>query len=385
LTGTEPYGCRPLICDRPRRRSGANWWLFGLCLLTAGCGGGGEASGGAGGMHLGTADQLPPVTVASLYQLASFPIGAAVPAGRSSNGLLLRPNLQVVTERHFSGLTAENIMKPDLIHPLELDYHFIDADALLDYALANRMVFHGHVLVWHSALPSWMSNYAGDWSAMMQTHVRTIVGHYAGKVTSWDVVNEAFDDGSPVAYRNSLWLQNIGPQYIERAFVAARAADPGADLYYNDYNISGVPEKLNAVLAMVDDFRLRSIPIDGIGFQMHVDVDWPSVASISSAFAAVAERGLLVRISELDVSVNVANTATTLTNALMLRQQDRYRELIQAYLATVPPSQRGGVTVWGVSDADSWIPIYYNRLDWPLLFDSQLAPKPALQGFADAL
>src|SRR5690606_5169155 len=156
-------------------------------------------------------------------------------------------------------------------------------------------------------------------------------------------------------------------------------------------------QKLQAVLTMVDDFQAREIPIDGIGFQMHVFLDWPSADTIKNAFAKVVARGLKVKVTELDVPINNPydgsysypnNYHAELTPALAQRQKVRYCEIAKAYLDAVPAELRGGFTVWGVWDADTWLnqALFNNRhADWPLLFDTNFQPKPALQGVAEGL
>lgn len=358
------------------------WFVFLVVAELGAC----SNSGGSDNGTTNTNTRYSNITVTNLYALADFPIGVAVPAGSASNSLLASQDRQAVVNTHFNALTAENIMKPDALHPAENSYFFTDADALVSYAQAHGMVMHGHTLLWYQAVPGWMENYVGDtnaWIAMMESHVTNVAGHFAGDVASWDVLNEAFnDDGS---YRQTFWYNNIGVEYIERAFDTARAADANADLYYNDYNISGLEDKLNAVLIMVDDFQNRGVAIDGIGFQMHISLSWPAIGSIRESFAAVVSRGLKVRISELDVSVNESGTLSVLTDQIAVQQADRYRDVVAAYVDIVPLEQRGGITVWGITDADSWIPYFWSRLDWPLLFHGNYQPKKALQGFADGL
>src|SRR5690606_31819462 len=139
------------------------------------------------------------------------------------------------------------------LQPQENNFTYGQADALLEYAEEHDISIHGHALVWHPEyqVPQFMQDFEGNkaaWMEMMKTHVETIAAYYSGRLTSWDVVNEAFnDDGT---YRNSLFFQNMGAEYIEAAFINARAADGTADLYYNDYNISPGGPKLNAVLDM---------------------------------------------------------------------------------------------------------------------------------------
>ena len=331
------------------------------------------------------------VTVTSLKALADFPIGVAVPAGNAGNSLLSSPERQDLVVQHFSELTAENIMKMDAMHPSEDSFNFIHADELLSFAANNELTVHGHVLVWHSQIPDWIRDFDGDstaWVAMMENHVTQIATRYSGQLETWDVVNEAFnEDGS---YRgsadgdDSVWYKNIGESFIEKAFIAARAADADVDLYYNDYNISWNDAKLDAAVAMAADFQARDIPINGIGFQMHISADGPDKATFSKQLQKVVDLGLKVKITELDLRMNEAN-GSAFTPEIAELQKKRYFDVVSAYLETVPAAQRGGVSVWGLIDADSWLIDFWDSVDWPLMFNDDYTPKPALQGFADAL
>ncbi|HEY5808576.1 MAG TPA: endo-1,4-beta-xylanase [Povalibacter sp.] len=339
-----------------------------------------------------------PINVPGLHTLAAFPIGVAVNAGNEPRSLLRNDARgaaeRAAVERHFDSLTPGNIMKMSYLHPEQNTFTFAQADELVNYARAHALRIHGHTLVWHAdyQIPNWMRSYSGNWNTMLQSHVRTIVARYAGRIGSWDVVNEAFaDDGDATAvngYRNSLFLQKMGPGYIQQAFIAARAADPNAVLYYNDYNIEAGQQKFTRVLAMVDDFKARNIPIDGIGMQMHINIEWPSTTQIKDAMRRVVQRGLKVRISELDIPVNTfanPNRYATFTAEAAQRQEAKYREVVAAYLEVVPANLRGGITVWGLYDSDSWLIALYGRPDWPLILNDELQNKPATRGFASAL
>lgn len=343
-------------------------------------------------------------TALSLKALADFPIGVAVSAGNETYSVL-RDNVngaaqRAIIEQHFDQMTAGNIMKMSYLHPGIDTFTFDQADALLEYATENDITIHAHALVWHPdyQVPDFMKTFEGDkaaWMDLMKTHVETIASYYSGKVPSWDVVNEAFnDDGS---YRNSLFFQNMGAEYIEAAFVNARAADATVELYYNDYSLSPGGAKLNAVLDMVDDFQEREIPIDGVGFQMHIYMDYPAIGAIRSSFEAVVDRGLKVKVTELDIPINNPysagysfpdNYVSEFTPEIAQDQKVRYCEIMEAYLDVVPAELRGGFTVWGVWDGDTWLNsvLFDNQHeDWPLLFDHDFNPKPALDGVAAAL
>ncbi|GEM_PF-292703 len=321
---------------------------------------------------------------------AGFPVGVAVPADPWPNSLLGSPERRAIVSTYFSSITAENAMKMAYLHPAPDRFAFDDADVLVGWARQQGLVVHGHALVWHNQSPEWMNVLEGDREnveAILANHVTGVAGHFAGRLASWDVVNEAFTDDDPSDYRDTVWYRRIGPDYIEQAFRTARAADPDADLYYNDYDISGKhgSHKLDRVLAMADDFLERGVPIDGIGFQMHIDADHPPADAIRQAFAKVVARGLKVRISELDISVNRDEGLSRLTIEVADLQRLRYAEIARAYREVVPPAQRGGITVWGITDGDSWIPGFRDRRDWPLLFNADFSPKPALAGLAEGL
>lgn len=338
-----------------------------------------------------TANFIPQSTAQGLKSLASFPIGVAVNAGFENNSILsssTSAQQQAVVLPNFNQLTAGNIMKMGYLHPSENSFTFGQADELVAFAASNGMSMHGHALIWHAdyQVPAFMKSYSGDFAAMLKNHVQTIVSHFRGKVVSWDVVNEALaDDGEPTignGLRSTVFSQKMGLNFIDQSFVNARAIDPQVDLFYNDYNIEAGGQKTQNMLALVDGMRSRGVPITGVGFQMHVLIDWPSITAIESSLKAVADRGLKVKLTELDVSMK--NTYSSFTVEAAERQKQRYRDIVAAYLRAVPAAQRAGITVWGVWDADSWIN-EPTRPDWPLLFDANFQAKPALQGFKDAL
>jgi endo-1,4-beta-xylanase len=340
--------------------------------------------------------------VPGLWALAPFPIGVAVDGAGESRNLLTTTAQQTVVNRHFSQITAGNIMKMSYLHPSADTYTFDNADALVKYAADNGIAVHAHTLIWHSdyQVPSYMKSFTGDKEAfltMLDQHVKGVASHFAGKVASWDVVNEALSDGS--GYRtDSVFYQKSGnsPDYIARAFTAARAADPKAKLYYNDYSTEVYDgNKFKSLMTLLDDLKAKNAPIDGVGFQMHVYFDWPSASDIGKSFKAVADRGLMVKISELDIPVNnpysagyPGNVKMDYTTDIALQHKKRYCEVVKAYMDNVPAAQRGGVVIWGVDDPSSWLISFLHKNkypDWPLLFNKDYQDKPALRGVADAL
>lgn len=314
-----------------------------------------------------------------LHQTLRFPMGASVSAS------LMRNNAKYsnVVIKEFNSITAENAMKFAALHPAENTFNWTDADYLLSFAQTNNKRVHGHTLVWHMSLPSWVTNFAGDstaWENLLKTHIQGVVTHFKGKVASWDVVNEAFNDDGTL--RNSIWVQKLGPDYIARCFRYANDADPTSILFYNDYGNEYSAAKRTAITNMITSFKTRGIPIHGIGMQFHMTYtqsDANIIAAINSAIAT----GLKIHISELDIRLNTNLVpGLKLTPALAEQQAARYKFIVQTYNA-IPAVQQFGITTWNVGDADSWIPNWQGAPDWPLPFDANYVRKPAYRAIVE--
>jgi endo-1,4-beta-xylanase len=323
----------------------------------------------------------PPVIVAdtNLYKMMPFPVGASVSVSLMKNNT----KYSGVVTKEYNSITAENAMKFGGLHPAENTFNWVDADYLVDYAIANNKRVHGHTLNWYNSLPAWVTNFAGDsvaWENLLKTHIQTVVAHFKGKVASWDVVNEAFNDDGTI--RNSIWVKNLGPGYIARCFQYAHEADPAALLFYNDYGHEYSNAKRTAITNMITDFKNRGIPIDGIGMQFHMTYTQTD-ANISAAINAAAATGLKVHISELDIRLNNDKVqGLVFTPSLALQQADKYKYVVKTYNA-IPATQQYGITTWNVGDADSWIPGWLGAPDWPLPFDTNYLRKPAYRAIIE--
>jgi endo-1,4-beta-xylanase len=284
-----------------------------------------------------------------------------------------------VLTRHFDYVTAEYEMKWDPIEKTRGAEDFSGGDAILSYAAAHDMKVKGHALVWHQAVPSWVGGLsATDLRIELERHIRTVASHYQGRVLAWDVVNEAIDDSNGFALRNSIFYQKLGEGYIADAFRTARAADPQALLFYNDYSGEGLGGKSDAIYNLVRGLLAQGVPIDGVGLQMHVRAaSPPSDASVAANMRRLAALGLRVNISEMDARIGDIGGGTP---ANLDTQRAVYRSMVSVCVAE-PACQ--SVTFWGFTDAHSWIYNTYGP-DAPLLFDAQYAPKPAFYGVLDA-
>jgi len=280
----------------------------------------------------------------------------------------------------FSSLTAENEMKWQSTEPQPNQFNFAQADRIVDFAEQNAMRVRGHTLVWHSQLPGWVSELTTPEAvrSAMLNHINTLVTRYRGRVFAWDVVNEAMADNAS-GLRTSVFQQQLGSGFIDEAFRAARAADPDAKLFYNDYGTEGTNNKANAVFAMVQGMVERGVPIDGVGMQMHVNNGGnPTAQQIASNMQRLVDLGLEVNISELDISTCGNGTL----DERLAAQAARAHGIVQACV-----NQPGCtfITVWGTSDQYSWRQNGCDGGALPLLFSVEHEKKPAYGGVFDAL
>ncbi|MEO3692476.1 endo-1,4-beta-xylanase [Roseateles paludis] len=363
------------------------------------------ACGGGGG---GSAAPTPAPSPAPAPAPAPTPAPADIPALKTyfaSNfkiGMAADPNgyknaiANPVILKHANSITAENAFKPDAIGRTAGSYNWATADELITWASANGIAVRGHTLCWHSQTPDWLTTgTAAEVRAKLETYVRDVVTHFKGKVYCWDVVNECTSDDASSAYRNSKWYQILGADYIEIALRAARAADPDAKLFINDYGTED-PAKLARLMTIVADMQARGAPLDGIGHQLHVNVSWPPVANVDSALRSVANKGLINHVTELDVSLyndpgacysNRSScladvTGDTAALATALKQQAlQYRALFNVFKQH--PSLQS-VTTWGIADNSTWLTGFpTNRGNLPLLFDKTGAAKSAARAITD--
>lgn len=308
---------------------------------------------------------------------------------------------------HFNSVTAENVMKWENIHPEPGVYDFEAADRLVEFAEANDMHIAGHVLVWHSQVPSWVfDDEAGEplgreaLLERMRDHIQTVVGRYKGRIDQWEAVNEAVNDDGTM--RESPWYEIIGEDYVEKAFRYAHEADPDAGLYYNDYSLHNAEKRAGAV-KLIKSLQDKNVPITGVGTQGHFGMDYPALDELESTITDFAALGLDVMVTELEVDVlpaafdyegaDISKRAELqdelnpwpdgLPETMQQKLADRYRELFGVLLDHRDAVSR--VTFWGVTDANSWKnnwPVE-GRTNYPLLFDRQWRPKPAFHSVVE--
>ena len=339
------------------------------------------------------------------------PGDAAVPAGlptlreaAESRGLLVGTAVAVPMLRRDAAyadlikqqaniVVAENSMKFGPLRPGPDKFFFDEADALFEFAAANGIKVRGHNFVWHRQLPRWFEGYATKENAqsLLTNHIETVGGRYAGRVHSWDVVNEAIqvDDGQPDGLRNSPWFKLLGPGYIDTAFRTARKVDPKALLCYNDYDIeSDAPSqaaKRAALLKMVQGMQARNVPIDAIGIQSHIKAGEGQVygAGLLQFMQQVQSMGLKILLTEMDVNDRALPSDVPTRDKAVGKVYGDYLKLTLANPSTI------ALLTWGITDRYTWLNGEDSRKDKlperALPFDADLRPVPAYVAEVEAV
>lgn len=374
----------------------------GAAALVAGCGGG---SGGASTPTppvVVTPPPAPPPTtfVPEVGQFkdtfaTNFQIGAAI----QDNQIVDTSDDVQILKDQFNSITAEYQMKPDIIAPTEGVFDWSVPDALVQFAEDNGMVVRGHALLWHLSTPDYfLQGTPAEVRARLENYVTEVVTRYKGRVFAWDVVNEVItdDDSASDPYRRSNWWDASGgnADYIDWAFNAARAADPDCLLFINEYStrFSG---KRGRYIEVIRDLVNRGIPIDGVGHQMHLNVETQASDALAAIDAIDNEfMGLEQHVTELDISLYPdpgscfvdqtgcrADYGANIPDSILSSQAELYRALFNGF--TERPSI-ASVSLWGVSDAQSWLnDVPIARTNAPLLWDRNRDAKSALQAILD--
>jgi len=330
-----------------------------------------------------------------------FYIGAALSADQIIGK---EPDAIALVEKHCNSITPENILKWEEVHPEPDRYNFEVPDRYVAFGERHKMHIIGHTLVWHWQTPDWVFQDASGKPlsrdgllARMKDHIFAVMGRYQGRIHAWDVVNEAvMADGS---WRKSKWFEIIGEDYVQKAFEFARQADPHAQLNYNEYDLEYQP-KCDEVIRLVKNLKAKGARVDGVGIQGHWFLDFPRINDLEAYLLKLSELKVKLMITELDIGVlpfchldtpkkdlSAFDAETQkklnpypngLPESVLQAQAKRYADLFSLFRKHRDKFSR--VTFWGVHDAQTWrsyLPIG-GRTEYPLLFDRQCRPKPAV-------
>ena len=272
--------------------------------------------------------------------------------------------------REFSTVTPENVMKWQLVEPQQGQYDWAAADGLVDFARAHGQTVRGHTLVWHSQLPSWLTEAAftpDQLRTLLRQHIFAEVGHFKGRIWAWDVVNEAFNDDGTL--RDTIWLRNLGPGYIADAFRWAHQADPGAQLFLNDYNVEWVGPKSDAEYALIKQLRAQGVPVNGFGMQGHLALQYGLPTTVLDNVRRFDALGVQTAFTEVDIRMLLPADPVKVA-----AQAEGFGLLLRACLLV---RHCVSYTVWGFTDKYSWVPGVFKGQGAATPFDENLQPKPA--------
>lgn len=329
-----------------------------------------------------------PQSLREAAQHSGILIGAAVRPAQLSE-----PAYAATLAHEFNMVEPEDALKWEALRSDPQSFDFRQADQVVDFAVRHNMKVRGHTLVWHRQNPPWLTagNYTPEQlSKLLETHIKTVVGHYRGKIFAWDVANEAFDEGDRSGkLRTTIWFDQPGigyaqqgSFYLAQCFRWAHEADPRALLFYNEAEGDEVNRKSDAVYAMVREFQRRDVPIDGIGLQMHISNPHPNIVSISANIGRFTALGLQVHITEMDVSLPV-DTAGNASSADLEQQANTYRQIAEACLSHPGCT---AIQTWGFTDKYSWIGSHSKKTRGSALpFDRNYQAKPAYEALRGGL
>ena len=318
-----------------------------------------------------------------------FSIGVAVNMRNISN-----PEQIAIIKKDFNSITAENDMKPQPTEPAYGQFNWENADKIANFCRSNGSKLRGHCLMWHAQIGEWMyKDEKGDLVSKeklfqnMKHHITAIVERYKDVIYAWDVVNEAISDGGwqggrrgmgehPSPYRNSPLYQIAGDEFIKKAFIYAREADPNVLLFYNDYNAAD-PGKRDRIYNMVKSMKEEGVPIDGIGMQGHYNVYGPSMEDVDAALTKYSTIVKHIHITELDIranqemggQLNFSRDGGNISQVVKTLQEDQYTRLFK--VLRKHKDVVDNVTFWNLSDRDSWL----GARNYPLPYDENYKAK----------
>ncbi len=357
----------------------------------------------AGALALGACSPVP----SSRAQESVSPEGLAAHARRSgryfgaaikSRQLREDPDFTAAIARECDMVVEEYELKRGTTEPKPGKYDFSGADQIIAFAQDHRMRARGHALVWYAAQPPWLepalklANSAGR-ERLMTSYIDVAMPRYAGKISEWDVVNEAIEpnDGRADGMRaNSMWMQALGEDYIDIAFHRARETDPRATLFLTDFGLEHdsprCERRRTAMLKLLDRLMARGVPVDAVGIQGHLK---PYKEGFDQArFARFLDDlrgyGLALSVTEFDVADKGGPPNPG-------KRDGEVAAVAKAFLdvALDNPAMRS-ILCWGLSDRYSWLSSFKDykwadgQLSRGLPLDGQMRRKPLWDAIAAA-
>lgn len=327
---------------------------------------------------------------AALRQLASSK-GILYGASAKYPELSSDAEIRAQYTRECAVLVPENELKLGELRRNVDQFNFDAADWMVDFAETNNILFRGHTLIWNQSIPPWLRDYATQQNAeqLMMDHIKTVMGRYVGKIYSWDVVNEVVQLGQPNHLMQSLWLEQVGSDYIEMAFRTAAEVDPNTLLVFNEnrfeYESRNASARQEATLNLLSNLKAKGTPIHALGIQGHLwghlnqDINYTQYREF---LRNVADLGLKILITELDVVDQELPGDVTDRDRMVATAYEAYLTAVLDEPAVI------AVITWGLSDRYTWVSRFFPRSDnlpvRPLPLDINLNRKPAWTAIANA-
>jgi len=324
------------------------------------------------------------------------------------------PNTSKIVKSEFNSITMENEMNPDSLlnqsqsqkdSTGEPSINTSKLDVVLKAAKDNGIKLRGHTLVWHSQTPDWFfrEGYKDTGAYVikevmltrMENYIKNVITYcqdnYPGVIYCWDVVNEAVNHQSGgIRSEGSNWYKVIGEEFIEKAFVYARKyANPDVKLFYNDYD-EYIPDKRDTIYEVCKSLKEKGL-LDGIGMQSHWDLTGTKAIPRTTPFPCLKEvketilkfasiPGVEIQLTEVDTHCNDNSVEGQKALANYYKVMfDMIFHLDQTGKANIT-----GVTVWGLSDATTWLTGFKGETSYPVLFDANNKRKVCYNAILDS-
>lgn len=289
--------------------------------------------------------------------------------------------------RHHCGiLTTDYQFKFATLRWREESINYYKADQLVAFSQSAGLPIRGHTLIWNEWNPEWLKQAAPSHVAYwLDRHIEEVVGRYAGKFHSWDVVNEPMWPGHNKEFglRSGPWFRAMGPAYIKRAFEVTARTDPAAKRVLNEAWLERADHwgrgLRAAFLPMLDQLLEQGTPIDAIGLQCHLAPDNLDMDAFLQLVEQIQQRGLPIYVTELDVNDQIfADDIAERDQHVAAVYSDFLQELLQQPGIEI-------IQTWQLSDKYSFYQGRQERQVRVLPFDREMQVKPAYHAIAQAL
>ncbi|HZP76065.1 MAG TPA: endo-1,4-beta-xylanase [Pseudolabrys sp.] len=291
-------------------------------------------------------------------------------------------------------ITTDVALKIGSIAPQPGPKRYESADRLLQFARQNGMAMRGHCLIWNEWVPAWIKAMSvPERQKFFDGYIEEVVARYAGKLQSWDIVNEPFWPGhkAPGGFRRGPWYEAFGPAYIRRAFERAAGVDRKTKFVLNEAQTERDDELGHAVrqgmLQLVRELKQSGVKLDVVGLQSHLQPRYPHDPTRFLEFVhAIADTGVDIYLTEFDVRDDTFPDDVSARDAMVAQTAEKYLNTV----LQVPAVK--AIITWELADNYSFYTDAARRqnpaatrLPRPLPYDDRMQRKPFWYAIARAI